>query len=161
MPRKPKSPPAPETIDEVTLTPRQEQLAATLTDPEADPVLKYLKADRKPEETEAAWLARRFCYDLEVERQALRLIEDPAERRNAATLMWNIAQVRKAQMDITARAAELEQTKSEDATVAAAFRAMTDRYHRGAPPEVIAKTPGMTKSERNIAWNQSRAVGRG
>jgi hypothetical protein len=155
MPRKPKSPPAPETIDEVDLSPRQEQLAATLTDPEADPVVKYLKADREPDETVAAWLARRFCYDLETERQALRQIQDPGELKSATQVMWSIAQTRKAQMDIIARASELEQVKTADATIAAAFRAMMERYPKGESGE---KMVGKTRSERHAEWKTSRAI---
>lgn len=131
--------------DDVPLTPGQEAIATQLVDRSKDPVDIYLRADRQADETPAQWLARRFAYDLERERDALRAL--PMDQQSkAAYVMGCIAQTRKAQMEIIARAAELEQRKTEDGSIADVFREMSQRF----PAKPVAAA--MSRSERAAAW---------
>ena len=140
--------------DDVPLTAKEEQTAQTLLDPRRSPVMLYLEADRQADETPAMWLARCFVADIERERRAA-ADEPPDNRARALQLVHSLAQTRKAQMDIIARAAEVEHAKSEDAQVAAVWRAMVERSSAGV--EVHEKPAsramdGKTRAERAVEW---------
>lgn len=137
--------------DDVPLTSGQEAIATQLVDRSKDPVNIYLRADRQADETPAQWLARRFAYDLEVQRQRLDELSDASEKAKAASLMVSVAQTRKIQMEIIARAAELEQRKTEDASMADAFRLMAARYPKDTS-RPAAEAMAMTRREKAAAW---------
>lgn len=139
--------------DDVPLTPGQEAIATQLVDRSKDPVNIYLRADRQADETPAQWLARRFAYDLEVQRQRLDELPDASEKAKAASLMVSVAQTRKIQMEIIARAAELEQRKTEDASMADAFKLMASRYPKETARVTAAPMAmAMTRREKAAAW---------
>lgn len=145
-------------VDDVPLTDRQEAIVEKLVDQFKDPVLGYLKADRQANETAAEWLARRFAYDLEQERQAIRLLP-PEQQAKAAYVLQSVAHTRKAQMEIIARAAELEQRRTDDNTIAEAFRQMTQRYPKSASP-TAAETLAQFKADKSAAWRAEQAARR-
>lgn len=97
------------------------------------------------------WVARLLCADIESKRWALENAADPDEKKAAALDLKAVAEARKVQMEIIARASDVEQKKTEDASMADAFRLMASRY----PKETAHVTVGpmaMTRREKAAAW---------
>jgi hypothetical protein len=121
-------------------------------------VQAWLDRERQSGESEAIWVARMLCADIESKRWALENAIEPDEKRQAALDLKAVADARKVQMEIISRASDVEQKKSDDAMQAQAWRQMQDalafRVARPGTTEVAEKP--LTKAEKRYQWEHSR-----
>jgi hypothetical protein len=121
-------------------------------------VQAWLDRERQDGESEAIWVARMLCADIEAKRWALENALDGDEKRQAALDLKAVSEARRAQMEIIARASDVEQKKSDDALQAQAWRQMQDalafRSARNGSADLVEKP--LTKAEKRYQWEHSR-----
>ena len=120
-------------------------------------VQAWLDRERQGGESEAMWVARLLCADIEAKRWKLEEALDPDEKRQAALDLKAVSDARKVQMEIIARASDVEQKKTDDAMQAQAWRQMQAALEMRAtrPTEVTDGRP-LTRAEKRHAWEHSR-----